>query len=294
MQRIVMDDLVGFLMVYGLCLMGFSSAFFLLVRYEFVDDTTMSMPGDYNTLFAAMITLFRTMLGDMSYFVIRNSGLPNADPGIKDQYPNMPLESDVSRNINTLAIVFYIFWLALSIILINLLIALMSSTYERIQSQAHDQWLLNYAIIIQKIERRLPESVRKQYRLGEPLNPLETEHYHTIQEVDKSDSTLVDDSSSSSGDEDEQNANTVFAHDQQDMERSNVSNATQRRAPSEKTQKLNDKIGNMISGLVKRQVRKRMEITGAATFSDSLPENAMDSLFEEAGTSRNQWHRRVH
>lgn len=67
-----------------------------------------------------------------------------------------------------------------------------------------------------------------------------------------------------------------------------------RRAPSEKTQKLNDKIGNMISGLVKRQVRKRMEITGAATFSDSLPENAMDSLFEEAGTSRNQWHRRVH
>lgn len=55
MQRIVMDDLVGFLMVYGLCLMGFSSAFFLLVRYEFVDDTTMSMPGDYNTLLCVRV-----------------------------------------------------------------------------------------------------------------------------------------------------------------------------------------------------------------------------------------------
>ena len=50
LQRIIIDDILGFLVVFVVFLMGFSCAFFLLVRYEFMDGTTLSMPGDYNTI----------------------------------------------------------------------------------------------------------------------------------------------------------------------------------------------------------------------------------------------------
>jgi hypothetical protein len=49
-QRIFFGDIFNFSFIYVITMMGFSSFFFLFVRYEYPDGDTGRLEGNYNTI----------------------------------------------------------------------------------------------------------------------------------------------------------------------------------------------------------------------------------------------------
>ena len=64
------------------------------------------------------------------------------------------------------AFLFLTYSVLTNILLLNLLIALMNSTYEGVSHRAEEVWLQRFARFIIQAELRLPRSIRNNRRLG--------------------------------------------------------------------------------------------------------------------------------
>ncbi|KAK3254585.1 hypothetical protein CYMTET_36202, partial [Cymbomonas tetramitiformis] len=85
--------------------------------------------------------------------------------------------------IEALIVTLFVAWCIVSnVVMINLLIALMGNTFNKVEENAERAWRLQWARIILQIERRLPSSYQQRFRLGEVI---EGKHWHVFEEVSK-------------------------------------------------------------------------------------------------------------
>ena len=118
----ISTDLLNFLVIYFVCILGFAITFVGL----FYHDNS----GNYTGLFHALLSLFSTSLNNIDYVFDDDTMLTNST--IKVQ-PNL--------RSNYVGLVTYVLFATLSaIILLNLLIAIMSNTFQQVIDKALEEW----------------------------------------------------------------------------------------------------------------------------------------------------------
>eukprot|EP00873_Tetraselmis_striata_P006720 jgi/Tetstr1/426984/TSEL_001706.t1 len=132
--NMLLGDIVKrFALIYGSILISYAAALNLLYRSDNPDGRGESEPCPFCTFGSSILTLFRTMVGDVAY----------------DEY--CPPEEDSCLLVTFL---FVGFTLMSNLVLLNLLIALMNTTYTTTMSDAQDQAMLQKAEIIIATEAR--------------------------------------------------------------------------------------------------------------------------------------------
>ncbi|XP_076025203.1 transient receptor potential cation channel subfamily V member 1 [Genypterus blacodes] len=162
-QKMILSDILRFLFVYIVFLFGFSAAVVTLLiepppknetvtkqsRFfipEQKDDDKCVKPTFRNISYTLMeLFKFTIGMGDMEFTE-------------KYQY----------KEVFYVLLIGYI--ILTYILLLNMLIALMNRTVERITTESGSIWKLQRAITILDMERRLPHCLRKCYRCGEEKN----------------------------------------------------------------------------------------------------------------------------
>jgi hypothetical protein len=126
--QMLQNDVLRFLIVYSVLLAGFSQAFFVLLGETGGDGLLRSI----RTCFLAMLGDFDLeQMGSNSAFSMLTIGL----------------------------LVSYV--IVISILLVNLLIAMMGDTYSNVNEAAEQQWHLERARIVMSIERRMTPAQRR-------------------------------------------------------------------------------------------------------------------------------------
>eukprot|EP00873_Tetraselmis_striata_P021436 jgi/Tetstr1/441700/TSEL_029924.t1 len=142
--NMLLGDIVKrFALIYGSILISYAAALNLLYRSDNPDGRGESEPCPFCTFGSSILTLFRTMVGDVAY----------------DEY--CPPEEDSCLLVTFL---FVGFTLMSNLVLLNLLIALMNTTYTTTMSDAQDQAMLQKAEIIIATEARW----KPMFRFGDP------------------------------------------------------------------------------------------------------------------------------
>eukprot|EP00669_Euglena_mutabilis_P003472 TRINITY_DN14434_c0_g1_i1.p1 TRINITY_DN14434_c0_g1~~TRINITY_DN14434_c0_g1_i1.p1 ORF type:complete len:411 (-),score=190.05 TRINITY_DN14434_c0_g1_i1:195-1427(-) len=128
--RMLVGDVLRFVSIYSVFLMGFSTAFYVL----WGQSGPMAYIHQLESNFLMMVGDFDTFYG----------------------------HSSLSEN-RVVTVLFMIFYIVLvTILLVNLLIAMMGSTYATISDDADKQWLLEWARIIYSLEQEMsPEEKEK-------------------------------------------------------------------------------------------------------------------------------------
>eukprot|EP00210_Caulerpa_lentillifera_P009518 g9077.t1 len=144
-------DIIPFL-VLALCVMfGFAVAFFILYRHvnpdskDEADSEFQSMYDSFGTFKRTFFTVFSYVFGDFDLDVIYNA--PES---------------------NTVLIIFVLYMVIIAIILLNMLIAIMSESFNRVLSDEDTRFIKSRATAIDDIDSML--SARKERRLKEHLN----------------------------------------------------------------------------------------------------------------------------
>lgn len=133
--RMLVGDVLRFVSIYSVFLMGFSTAFYVL----WGQSGPMAYIHQLESNFLMMVGDFDTFYG----------------------------HSSLSQN-RVVAIFFMIFYIVLvTILLVNLLIAMMGSTYSTISEAADKQWLLEWARIIYSLEHEMPVEQREKLKYWE-------------------------------------------------------------------------------------------------------------------------------
>lgn len=143
----------------------------LLAPSQVPDDNLGNLSCNFCSVPDAMLTLFRFSLGDINYSLFYH---PSAHQAMK---------------------FLFISWAMISnILLLNLLIALMNSTYEQVMEEGEQIWRRLWARLVLLQERRLPNSLRIRYRLGEAIKGSDgnERHMHVTVESDQSKETNDD------------------------------------------------------------------------------------------------------
>lgn len=129
--EMLVKDVLRFLSVYVVFLVGFSQAFFVL------DNNQKGLLG----LRFGLLTLFEATLGDFELGDAKKEGL-------------------TSSTFLSLALI-VMFVVIVAVLMINLLIAMMGSTYELIEENALLRWRMERARIISRIEQEMSENERQ-------------------------------------------------------------------------------------------------------------------------------------
>jgi len=148
--QMLFTDVVRFCSIYMVFLAAFSQAFFIL--YQFVG---------FEGFFTAVKTCFSAMLGDFD------------------------LEAAAETPFQTATISLLILYVVLvTILLLNLLIAMMGDTYGRIIEDADKKWHLERARVVTSIENEMTASERDA-NLNKYWTVVDKQRYLQVQEVDE-------------------------------------------------------------------------------------------------------------
>uniref|UniRef100_A0A061QUV8 Transient receptor potential cation channel subfamily V member 3 n=1 Tax=Tetraselmis sp. GSL018 TaxID=582737 RepID=A0A061QUV8_9CHLO len=166
--RMLFHDVLKFMLVYLFVAIAFAQALYLLMLHEPDEELTGLQSCNFCSVSDSLLTLFRFTVGDMDFGIFRH-----------------PTAHRIVYSI-------FIAWaLASNILMVNLLIALMNSTYESIKQEGQKVWFRKWARLVLLMERRLPVSLRHRFRLGE------LHYYHGVKEyvytmTDSEDADLAD------------------------------------------------------------------------------------------------------
>lgn len=138
--RDLMKDLMRFLAILAIFLTGFS--LHICAVYQPVFD-----PG--NKTIAMGAEVFQSPIGTFEMLFYALFGL--VEP---DYMPPMHLSPPFAKVI--MKVVFGVYMMVTVVVLINLLIAMMSNTYQRIQSQSDKEWKYGRAKLIRNMNMTLP------------------------------------------------------------------------------------------------------------------------------------------
>ncbi|XP_069766899.1 transient receptor potential cation channel subfamily V member 1-like isoform X2 [Narcine bancroftii] len=148
MQKIILTDLMSFLIVYAVFLFGFGSALVVLIEDGVYNNTKPGCHKDttYKNFGTTSLELFRFTIGmgDLEF-----------------------TENYRFKKVFILLLISYI--LLTYILLLNMLIARMSKTVEVISKDSKNVWKLQRAITILDLEKSLPQCLRATFRSGEPV-----------------------------------------------------------------------------------------------------------------------------
>ncbi|XP_006010861.1 transient receptor potential cation channel subfamily V member 3-like isoform X2 [Latimeria chalumnae] len=139
-QKVILNDVLKFLLVYALFLLGFGVALASLVN-TCPDNNDCSPYSSYHT---TVLELFKLTLG-----------LGDLELQKHSLYPELFLA----------LLVLYV--LLTFVLLLNMLIALMGETVEELSKKSKNIWKLQRARTILDLERRLPPYFRKKFRIGQ-------------------------------------------------------------------------------------------------------------------------------
>ncbi|XP_061461294.1 transient receptor potential cation channel subfamily V member 3 isoform X4 [Rhineura floridana] len=139
-QQVILHDVLKFLLVYIVFLLGFGVALAALIE-NCPEDSNCS---NYSTLGSVEIELFKLTLGLGDLDIHKNA-----------KYPILFL----------LLLIFYV--VLTFVLLLNMLIALMGETVEDISKESEHIWRLQRARTIVETEKLLPKYLRKKFQLGE-------------------------------------------------------------------------------------------------------------------------------
>uniref|UniRef100_A0A803TTW0 Ion transport domain-containing protein n=1 Tax=Anolis carolinensis TaxID=28377 RepID=A0A803TTW0_ANOCA len=138
--KVILNDVIKFMAVYIVFLLGFGVALAALIE-TCPEDSKCS---NYSTLGSVEVELFRLTLG-----------LGDLDINENAKYPILFLLLLISYVVLTF------------VLLLNMLIALMGETVEDISKESEHIWRLQRARTIVETEKLLPKFLRKKFQLGE-------------------------------------------------------------------------------------------------------------------------------
>ena len=131
--KMVTGDMFTFSIVYTICLLGFSQAFFFIIKSH--EEAEL-----YEKYHTTWIGLFHMTLGDYDYEMLGTT-----------PYPTMA------------KIVFVLFQILIPILLLNMLIAMMGNTYGQVIESAEKEFLKAWAKVIMSLERSVPSGQCKEF-----------------------------------------------------------------------------------------------------------------------------------
>ncbi|XP_039463770.1 transient receptor potential cation channel subfamily V member 1-like, partial [Oreochromis aureus] len=179
MQRMILRDLLHFLSVYCVLLFGFSAAFVALIRDPpEVVSAAQNLTADIQ-LQGGRLT---TSVNKLSYSDVRFTILElfKFTIGMGD----LQFTDDVQyKEVYYILLISYI--VLTYILLLNMLIALMSNTVERLSNQSENIWNLQRAFTILDMERSLPKPLRhkllsRSSRMESSRNSMDTRKFFRI------------------------------------------------------------------------------------------------------------------
>uniref|UniRef100_A0A7E4VKI6 Ion_trans domain-containing protein n=1 Tax=Panagrellus redivivus TaxID=6233 RepID=A0A7E4VKI6_PANRE len=139
--KIIMDDMIRFLLIYSIFIISFSQAFVLIFK-SCERDSGPDFENVFNSPSEALLRMFIMSVGEFGA-VYKNIQNCNSIMGVQGK------------------IFFFIYELLVTVMLLNLLIAMMTRTYERI-AETQKEWKRQWAQVILMLERSLPPSERLQ------------------------------------------------------------------------------------------------------------------------------------
>lgn len=125
-------DLFRFGIIYGIFLIGFTQGFYFLFR-----DINQE---SFSTLPSTIMTLFQMTLGEFKYH-----------------------DFDLTRYALLTKLVFAVFMILVPILLLNMLIAMMGNTYQRVISKSEKEWRKQWAKIVVVLERGFTKAQLVKY-----------------------------------------------------------------------------------------------------------------------------------
>ena len=131
--KMVTGDMFTFSIVYTICLLGFSQAFYFIIKSH--EEAEL-----YEKYHTTWIGLFHMTLGDYDYEMLAET-----------PYPKMA------------KIVFVLFQILIPILLLNMLIAMMGNTYGQVIESAEKEFLKAWAKVIMSLERSVPTGQCKEF-----------------------------------------------------------------------------------------------------------------------------------
>nr|XP_019599343.1 PREDICTED: transient receptor potential cation channel subfamily V member 3 [Rhinolophus sinicus] len=140
-QKVILHDVLKFLFVYIVFLLGFGVALASLIEKCSNDNKDCSSYGSFSD---AVLELFKLTIGLGDLNIQQNS-----------KYPILFLFLLITYVILTF------------VLLLNMLIALMGETVEKISKESERIWRLQRARTILEFEKMLPEWLRSRFRMGE-------------------------------------------------------------------------------------------------------------------------------
>ncbi|XP_043910460.1 transient receptor potential cation channel subfamily V member 2 [Protopterus annectens] len=150
-QKMILRDIVRFLLVYAVFLFGFAVAVVVLVRdtdndAENKNGTACTEVKPYSDLYFTCMDLFKFTIG------------------MGD------LEAAANHKFQHMFIFLLIMYITLTyILLLNMLIALMSETVTNISAESQSIWKLQRAVTILHIEGSLPMVLREKFQTGKTI-----------------------------------------------------------------------------------------------------------------------------
>ncbi|GAB6026275.1 hypothetical protein CHUAL_012484 [Chamberlinius hualienensis] len=145
----IAGDMVRFGFIYVIALIGFSQAFFFLFKSCHVDleDASETNIDMYETYYGTWMALFQMTLGSYTFGDF-----------------SKPKYSGLSMGI------FVVFMVLVPILLLNVLIAMMSSTYSNVISKSEKEFVKQWAKIVLAVERSVPADKAKEHLNAYAIN----------------------------------------------------------------------------------------------------------------------------
>ncbi|XP_069470035.1 transient receptor potential cation channel subfamily V member 3 [Ambystoma mexicanum] len=156
-QKVIVNDVLKFLFVYILFLFGFGVALASLIE-TCSDDSDCS---EYNNFSTAIVELFKLTIGLGDLEIQQDS-----------KYPVLFLLLLISYVILTF------------VLLLNMLIALMGETVEKVSKESEHIWRLQRARTILEFEKTLPQWLKTKFQLGEVCR-VSTDDYRTCLRINE-------------------------------------------------------------------------------------------------------------
>lgn len=144
----IIQDILYFIALAFMVLFGFGVAFFVLyhplwadesLTHEMDQETVDALKLSFETLGQSLMTVFAFVLGDFDLKVIYSSPVPHVSVSL-----------------------FVLYMITMMIVLLNLLIAIMGDSFDRIKNSEETQFLRARASAIDDVEGKMSGSLRKK------------------------------------------------------------------------------------------------------------------------------------
>ncbi|XP_055003658.1 transient receptor potential cation channel subfamily V member 1-like isoform X2 [Boleophthalmus pectinirostris] len=159
MQRMILRDLLHFLCVYAVFLFGFSAAIVSLIEDDYPDEDTSRSKTLGRGVSPEMILCEKPSYNDFSFTILE---LFKFTIGMGD------LEFTDHVQYKEVFYILLILYIVLTyILLLNMLIAIMGNTVERISSESENIWNLQRSLTILDLESSLPQWLKERLHSGQ-------------------------------------------------------------------------------------------------------------------------------